>query len=517
MPPDTQKQPSNKTLYSIIVYVVVFFVLVLISYSAELSAFLIGILDLFRPIILGLVIAYLCNPVFRFLERKVFFRLRPPALRRVISLLLTYLFYFVIIAAIILLLLPQLVESIFAFILNYEAHVKDAIANINGVLEALNGFLGQFIGKNDFFEPISDSQFFAYLYNILTDPENGLISYLDTTLITNAAGAFVGVFTDTIFALFISIYLLASKEKRYAQVMKLRRALFGNLTNKRITKICTTANESFGKFIQSKVIDSVIIGILLYIPLSVLAVPYAILISATIGIFSLVPIIGFLIGLLVSAFLVLLTDAAHLLPFLITAFIIYQIDVNIITPKLIGTNTGVSTLCVMVSICIMGNMWGLVGMIIAVPFAVTLLELTDSIFHQRLQKKRKPDDVENYYAPDPIVDPIHGIPLGRGRLVKKLIKTVLHANLLINSGCEDQLRRRDRMALRIYAVARKLRILKEMSPDSITQFSAEEAVRNAQIKNKAMCTEYAAYTPQSVTNTAPITPTDEITEGGMPE
>ncbi len=498
MPPDTRKLLSNKTLCGIIVYVVVFFALMLIAYSPEISGFLGEILTLFRPIILGLTVAYICNPVFRFFERKVFFRLRPPALRRVISLLLTYILYIALIAAIILLLLPQLIESIFTFVLNYETHVSDAIANINGILAAVNGFLGQFIGKDDFFTPISDSQFFASLYKILADEENGLLSYLDPTLLTNAAGAFVGLFTDTIFALFISIYLLASKEKRYAQVMKLRRAIFSDLTNKRITKVCTTANETFGKFIEGKVIDSLIIALLLYIAFSILGIPYAVLTSAMIAVMSLVPVIGFLIGLLMAAFLVLLTDAGYLLPFLITAFIIYQIDVNIITPKLIGSNTGVSTLCVMVSICTMGALWGLVGMIIAVPLAATLLELSDSIIHQRLQKKREPDDVENYYAPDPVVDPLHGMPLGRGKLVKKLEKTVLRANMLLDAGCEDQLHLRDRMALRIYAVARKLRILKEPTPDIITQFSAEEAIRTARRNNRRLCEEHAAFAPQAV-------------------
>ncbi len=511
MPPDTRKLLSNKTLYGIILYVVAFFALILVAYSPEISGFLGQILDLFRPIIMGLAIAYICNPVFRFLERKVFFRLRPPALRRVISLLLTYLLYIALIAAIILLLLPQLLESIFTFVLNYETHVGDAIANINGIFASLNGFLGQLIGKDDFFTPISDSQFFASLYKILADEENGLISYLDPALISDAAGAFLGVFTDTIFALFISIYLLGSKEKRYAQLMKLRRAVFSDLTNKRITKVCTTANETFGKFIEGKVIDSLIIALLLYISFSVLGIPYAVLTSAMIAVMSLVPVIGFLIGLLMAAFLVLLTDAGYFLPFLITAFIIYQIDVNVITPKLIGTNTGVSTLCVMVSICTSGALWGLVGMIIAVPLAATFLELSDSIIHQRLQKKRKPDDVENYYAPDPVVDPLHGMPLGRGKLVKKLVKTVLHANMLKDAGCEDQLRLRDRMALRIYAVARKLRILKETSPDIITQFAAEEAIRTARRNNRKLCAEHAAFAPQAVPAPQPM---NEEEEGG---
>ncbi len=483
MPPETKKAPDKKPIYGAICYVAVFFALILIAYNRELHEFFNVILDLFRPILVGLALAYLCNPIFRFLERKVLFRVRPAGFRRVLSLLLTYLLVLALIAFLILLILPQLINSIVDFIGNYQMHVNEAVANINGMFAALNGVFETFTGRNNFFEPIDGTQFFGTIYRIFTE----ILEDIDVDSITNAAGIFITILKDTIFAVFISIYLLASKEKRYAQVMKLRHALFNDLTNKRITKVCTTADNLFGKFFEGKLLDSLIVGILTYIAISAFGIPYAILIATMIAVTTIIPIVGFLIGFIPASLLVLLTDPKHFLPFLVIMFILYQLDVNIISPKILGTNTGVSSLCVIVSICIFGTLWGFVGMVLAVPLAATLMELLDSFLHHRLQKKRMPDDVENYYAPDPIVDPIRGMPLGKQRLLHRLEKKVLRATALLESGAEDRLTHTDRTALRIHRWGRRWKILRETSHESLTQFAAEEAERRIIKESAELC------------------------------
>lgn len=483
MPHEIKKVPDKKWIYYSIAYVAVFFALIIIAYNQELNGFLNIIMNLFRPIFAGLAIAYLCNPIFRFLERRIFFRMRPAALRRVISLLLTYLLVLAFIAFIILLILPQLISSIVDFVGNYQAHVNEAVTNINFMFSSLNNIFETFTGRNDFFEPIKSSQFFDTAYRIFVE----LLTQIDINALTDAAGIFITFLKDTVFALFISIYLLASKEKRYAQVMKLRRALFNDLTNKRITKVCTTADNMFGNFLEGKLLDSVIIGILTYILISAFGIPYAILIAAMIAITTVIPIVGFLIGFIPASLLVLLTDAEHFLPFLVIMFILYQLDVNIISPKILGTNTGVSSLCVIVSICIFGTLWGFVGMVLAVPLAATLLDLLDSFLHHRLQSKRMPDDVENYYAPDPIVDPVRGMPLGKNKLIYRLEKKILHASALLEGGMEDQMTHTDRAALRIYRTARKWKLLRETSHESLTQFAAEEAERQIAKESAELC------------------------------
>ena len=482
LPEDEKKLFTKKVIRNVIAYAAVFFALILIAYYTEFTAFLLWILNLLRPVLIGLALAYLCNPLFCFLERKVFFRLRLPALRRALSLLCTYVLIIAVIALLLALILPQLFQSIVDFVNNYEKHVSNAVDNINGIFYFINDSADQLFNSGDIFEPINNIQFFGFFQKIFSE----LMVKMEPMALMDFLSTIFSFITDFIFAIFISIYLLASKEKRYSQVMKLRHALFSDKTNKRITKLCSTADRSFGKFLEGKLLDSVIVGVLTYIVTSLFGIPYAILIATITAIFNIIPIIGFLASLVPSALLILLTNPEKLLAFFIIMFIIYQLEVNIISPKILGNNTGLSAMWVIIAISITGTLWGFAGMILGVPLFATILELSDTYIHRRLQKKRMPDDVENYYAPDPIIDPSRSIVSGSGKLIKQLEKRVLHARSLIDSGHEERLKRIDRMALRTYAVARKLRILKPTPPDILTQFAAEEAERNLIREAKGM-------------------------------
>lgn len=464
---------TKKTVTGIIAYIAIFFTLIVISYYTELSAFFGSIIDLFRPVLIGLLIAYLLNPVFRLFERRIFSRLRPTALRRALSLLAAYLVLFGIVILIIALMLPQLFESIVAFVDNYETHVNDAVSKINGFFAFINDTSDAFFGSGDIFEPINGMQIFDVFYRILSE----IVEQTDPELLTATISDAFSFITDIIFALFISLYLLASKEKRYAQVMKLRHAIFSDVTNKRITKLCTTADRSFGKFLEGKLLDSLIVLALTYIVTLIFDIPYAILIATITAIFNIIPIIGFLSSLIPTTILVALSTPEKILTFLLIMFVIYQIDANIISPKILGNNTGISALWVIISICTLGTLWGLVGMLLGVPLFATILELSDTFIHRRLQQKRLPDDVENYYAPDPIMDPVRTFASNNGKLIRQLEKRNLHVQALIEGGHEDQLTRVDRMAVRTYALFKKLRIVKATPPDILTQFAAEEAER----------------------------------------
>ncbi len=467
MSPEKKNFLDKKTIRWITCYAVVFLILIILSYHAPLSAWLNGVLKLFSPILLGLAFAYAINPVFRFFERKLFFRLRPPALRRTLSLLCSYLFFLLLIILLLLLILPQLISGIATFVANYEFHMESAVNGINGVFDAINSFFAKLIGKDDFLKHIDITYFFDWIYRLLDE----ILNHLDMDTVTDTASSVVGAVTDIIFATFISIYLLASKEKRYAQIMKLRNALFSENTNTVITTVCSTVDRFFGKFIEGRLIDSCIVWLLLCVLFQIFRIPYAMLISAFTAIAALIPVIGFVIGAVPSGLIVLLTDADKILPFIIIVFIIAQIDSNIISPKILGNNTGISALCVIIAICVTGTALRPVGMLIAVPLFATMLELLETFIHRRLKKKRLPDDVENYYAPDPIIDPIHKNTTSARRLEKRFLRIEKQ----IANGLESDLTFHDRFSLAIYRFAQKTHLLSEISPDILTQFSAENA------------------------------------------
>ena len=450
-----------------------FLALLMIAFYREINEWLSVIIDILSPVILGLIFAYLLNPIFRVLERKVFYRVYPSAARRALSLLLTYIIAFLLVGMIALLILPQLVSSLMNIITNYQGYVDGTIATINTMIERINGVIFNFFNIKDVFGYVDSGVAFTLFNNILEELKEAIPT------LTSQASVFLSGAIDIVFALFISIYLLASKEKRYLQIMKFRNAIFSDKTNQRITKVCTTANNLFGKFVEGRLLDSLIVGFLTYIVISIFQVPYALLIASSIAVWNMIPIVGFLIGFIPSFILLLLTDVTLVIPFTLIMFVIYQIDSNVISPRILGYNTGVGPLCVIIAICTMGTMFGLVGLVIAVPLFATLIDLSDDIIHKRLQHKRMPDDTENYFAPDLSMDYLHMSKSQLGRIIVRIEKRALHIHNQIASGNEASLTKKDRNFLSAYQNARKMNLLPAVPYEVLVQFSSESAEKTA--------------------------------------
>ncbi len=388
---------QKKKFFFISVFLLAVMLLFVILNLGRFNALLNYLGYVLRPVIIGLVLAFLCNPIFRMFERKIFFNVHPQRLRRVLSLIATYVIVFLIFFTLIMLIVPQLIESVLDFLNSYDSYLRNTLVNVNELIafanqnfstsippleyEEINGAIGDFLSGLD-------------LQNFL----NSLLNYTNITAAIAILGEFILIFVDVIFGIFISVYLLYSKERRYAQIMRLRRALFSDRANERITNICTVADRSFGGFLRGKLLDSTIVGVLVYIIISIMQVPYAVLIAVIIGITDIVPVIGPFIGVIPTAVIILLTDPIKVIPFLICILIVQQIDGNIIAPKILGENTGVSSLCVMIAITVMGSLWGLVGMVVGVPLFATVLDLMDTYLNTRLKNKGLPTETESYYG-----------------------------------------------------------------------------------------------------------------------
>ena len=469
----------KKQFTYIAVYLAIFLLLVWIINVQQVNGWIAKLLSILSPVIIGLVIAYICNPLFRFFEQKVLGRLRPQGVRRAVSLTLAYVTLFFIVASILLLIIPQLIDSIISFASNYNAYISSAIAQVNALFSSINGFVERFTGNSAFLEYLNEAEirheaadFFNNLDQISSELL-GKLSKIDTQPIISVFSNAISAVTDTIFGIFVSIYLLSTKEKRAAQIMKLRRAIFRDTTNERITKIIHIADRSFGHFLEGKLLDAFIFAILSYIAFSTFRIPYALLIATVLGIFNIIPIIGPLIGAIPSALILLLSAPEKLIPFLIIVIIIQQIDINIITPRILGGNTGVSTLCVMIALTTMGALWGFVGMFLGVPLFAAILEITEEYITTSLQRKGLPSGLANYYANDAMVDPIKNAHISSDRSVQRFEKMALHIRKMQENG--EKLNQKERFALFIYRMAHKYHILSEMTDETHARFSAEQA------------------------------------------
>lgn len=405
-----------------------------------------------RPVLIGLVVAYLCNPIFRMFERKVFSRISSFRFKRSVSLLCTYIVLFLIVITLILLIVPQLIASILDFLGSYEAYLQTALKSANDIVGIINGIFSSNIQLPEY--EVIQRSIAEFLANMeLQSFLEGMLTYSTIEALFSMMGDLFFLFTDIIFGLFISMYILSTKETLYAYVMRLRRAVFSDGINARITSVCTIADRSFGGFIRGKLLDSTLVGVMVYIIISIMNVPYSILIAVIIGITDIVPVVGPFIGVIPSAVIILLTDPIKVIPFLLTILIVQQIDGNIVAPKILGENTGVSSLCVMIAITLMGAIWGLVGMVVGVPLFATILELTDGFLNKRLVAKGMPTDIDEEEKP----------------------KKASQKSTKSTDGGKGALTETERKKLSAYALAIRHRVLTDPDETSLASFAKEYA------------------------------------------
>ena len=484
----TQKK---KFLIGLIVYAAILLLIVAVTNIASFNQWFGALLRLFRPVLIGLVLAYLLNTFFRFFERKLLYKVKPHGLRRGLSLTLTYLSFFLIITLLLLLIIPQLVETVTDFASNADAFAETALRDLNLVVDWLNGILPTKADGSGLIPP-------ANAVHIKRTVEEFFKSFmLDGKLLTQivnsqtlgtivaVAGNFVSLLTDILFGLFISLYLLNTKEKRYAQIMRLRRAVFSDRVNDAITRICSTADRSFGGYLKGMLLDSLMVGVLVYFAISIIGVPYPMLIATVIGITNVIPIIGPFIGVIPTAVIVLLTQPSMVIPFILCILVVQQIDGNIVAPRILGDNTGVSPLCVMIAICTMGTLWGLAGMILGVPLFATVLELTSELLDKRLRDRGLPTDTELYYTPDLTEQYEGGTVFDRIRDKKARKRPV-------SAGGEGNLTAMERFRLDTYELAKKHELFSVNSEEILDRFAAEEAELAATAEEEILAEEQLA-------------------------
>ena len=477
----TKTKSKKRILFWVIIYAIACLVILFVANTDKINGWLSSIIDIFTPAIIGLVLSYLTNPFFRLFEHRVLYKVHPHSLRRILSLTLAYLSIFLILFALVMLVLPQLIASIEDFIANIDTYLSDAITLINSFLSWANGILADITDKPNFFQPLDMNSILQAVGNFFANlelEEKDIMDILGIIQVDTIISSIIGVFgaiADVIFGFFFSVYLLSSKEKRYAQIMKLRRALFSDEVNARITKVCTVADRSFGNYLEGKLIDSLIVGVLVYIIISIVGIPYAILIATFVAITDMIPVIGPFIGVIPSAVIILLTEPGKVIPFLLIILIVQQIDGNIIAPAILGNKTDVSSLCVLFAITTMGAIWGLMGMLLAVPIFATVLTLLEDYIEQRLQKKGLPTGTENYYSADSVVNPTKDTQETTDKIVRRFERRVFHLRKKADENGRGDLTRFEKFQLASYALARKYHLFSEPSDEVIALFAAEEA------------------------------------------
>lgn len=181
--------------------------------------------------------------------------------------------------------------------------------------------------------------------------------------------------------------MLCARKKALRSDEKIIFALFPARAANQVIQVFHTTNEIFGGFIKGKLLDSLIIGIICYIVLCIIKMPYTLLVSVIVGVTNIIPFFGPFIGAIPSAFLILLVDPLYAIYFVIFVVILQQIDGNIIGPKILGDSTGLSSFWVMFAILVGSGLFGVMGMLLGCPVFAVIYYIVQKIVHFFWRKK----------------------------------------------------------------------------------------------------------------------------------
>ena len=348
------------------------------------------------PVYIGLIIAYLLNPIMKKLEEYVFLPLckkiwkhedTEKSVARGFSVFVSLLLGVFLIIGLFMLVLPEIIDSLTSLanhMPSYYYVLKEWIEKTAKNYPELEQYALEVSRKG--FEQLEtwlESELLPSSTELLATVSDSVVSVL-----TEILDCFIGII--------ISIYLLAGKEKFLAQARRMVYSVFSLKRAEQVLELSEETNDLFGKFLSGKLIDSLIVGIITFFIMSILQIPYTSLISVIIGVTNIIPYFGQYIGIIPSAFLILLASPVKCIVFLIAIIIIMQIDGNIIGPKILGESIGLGSFWILFSILVFGSLFGLVGMIVAVPVFAIIYRSVKKWSAKQLEKKQLQIETESY-------------------------------------------------------------------------------------------------------------------------
>jgi len=344
------------------------------------------------PFIYGAVIAYLlkpvCNTIEAFLRR--FIPEKMKGLINALSVTFTILFGLLLIYALCMMIIPQLITSVTT--LYYTAQ-----ANITKFMYWANHL--EFIEKNEQIMELLNSAYAALNTNLDTWIKNTLLPSMQNILSGAALGVLnvVVVLKNLIIGIIVAVYMLASR-KRFVQQGKM---VLYSVVKPRwaslITEEVKYADRMFGGFINGKILDSAIIGLLCYIGCLIFKFPSALLVSVIIGVTNVIPFFGPFIGAIPATLLILIQNPIKALWFVLFVLVLQQVDGNIIGPKILGNTTGLSSFWVLFAILLFGGLWGFVGMIVGVPLFAVIYDVIKKLVFHGLEHNQELELVNAYH------------------------------------------------------------------------------------------------------------------------
>lgn len=334
------------------------------------------------PFVLGGAIAFVINVPMSFLEKKIFGKTKDgnkvgKKLARPISLLLTIILAVGVIALVMFGVIPQLTRtmgSLMISIANFVPQMQNWIREFSHNNQEIMKLVNQVQFNQD--------QAIKWGISILG---SGAGNMMNTTM--SAVSSIVSGFATFFIAFSFACYILFQKEKLHVQIRKVFFAFIPKQKAEAFLKICSLTYQTFANFLTGQCVEAVILGSMFVVTLSILKMPYALLIGTLIAFTALIPIFGAFIGCAVGCFLIFMVNPKQAILFIIVFLILQQIEGNLIYPHVVGGSVGLPSIWVLAAVTIGGNLMGIVGMLIFIPLVSVLYTIFREFVYLRLKEK----------------------------------------------------------------------------------------------------------------------------------
>ncbi|MCB8814855.1 AI-2E family transporter [Desulfosporosinus sp. SRJS8] len=380
------KKYTTIAMYSFVVIASSILFFLVMSGLDNFTQVLAGYFSALYPFIYGFVIAYLVNFLLNFFKKQLG---KIPSLKKIkeswfhsLSLFLAYLVSSFFLYLFLAFIFPQLVASITGLVRNIPEYVRSTTEYIKYLSDdiLLPPEVVDFINKRL-------DELAVFISNIAEDLVPIALSFLRNTALS-VWNIFLGII--------ISIYMLAEKEKFISLAKKLNYSVFNVKNADRVLEILRRTQIIFSRFLGGKILDSLIIGVLTFIILTIVDMPYTLLVTFIITVTNIIPFFGPFIGAVPSVIIIFFESPIMAFWFLIIIFILQQLDGNVIGPKILGDSLGISSFWILFAILIGGKFFGFIGLIIGVPLFVLIYSIIKEIVEARLKAKGLPEDTKDY-------------------------------------------------------------------------------------------------------------------------
>ena len=361
--------PMDKKLFRSLILLITYAV-VLVAVIVKLDAvagWLGGVLNAFRPLVIGAAIAFILNRPCAFFAR-LYGRALPGRAKgaaRPLAAATAYLIVVVLITALVALVVPELTHSIEMFIGNLNTYAGNFQDLLDWVVAKLD--LEQ-LANLDLSAGISDS-----LKNLLT----GALDALTNTLphLIGMTSVLISAVVTGVISLVFSIYMLSGAPRLTAQCRRLTQAYLPERAARHVLTVVRLTSDTFSKYVNGQMVEACILGGLCFIGMCVFRFDYAPLISVAVGVFALIPIAGAYLGAVLAVLLLVMIDPWQAVWFLVFLVALQQLEGNLIYPRVVGTSMGLPGIWVLAAVTVGGSLLGLVGMVVSVPLAAVAYTL----------------------------------------------------------------------------------------------------------------------------------------------